>query len=102
MKVINILISVGDQAVENTILINTEGYLNIYDIYYTAELEDADMVICTVEQAPRFPRMPLLLLTDSKDTLETFETALEYSPFPVVDDDYRRLEWRIQSLVDLL
>ena len=65
-------------------------------------VDDVDILVCTPEFISNFQDKIVLALTDSADHLTEHDCVVEYTPFPITEDDYERLEWRIITVAQNL
>ena len=79
----------GDELVGFGINLDTEGMTN-------------DGVVTLPEYLTLFTGTPTLLLSDSLDSIAAHEDVVEFSPFPITEDDLARLEFRLIAMVSEL
>jgi len=66
-----------------------------FAVEFTKKAKKADIVVTIPEYLKLFPNTPLLALSDNRDVFDDFENVIDYTPFPISDDDFLRLEFRI-------
>ena len=72
-----------------------EGTLKGFAIDVVESSKEADIVICIPEFIKTFQDSIVIALTDSSKSLMEEDCVVEYTPFPITEDDLQRLEWRL-------
>ena len=75
-----------------------EGLLKGFAIDIVEVSDEADIVVCTPDFINTFQEAVVIVLTDSSEFLEENDCVVEYTPFPITDDDLERLNWRLTAV----
>lgn len=102
MRDVKIFIFTGSSVVDHDISKVLEHSLKGFAISFTTDILEAELVITTPDFRHKGDPLPVLLLTDSISTYQECENAVDFSPFPVTEDDILRLEFRIIGAIDNL
>ena len=95
MKQVKVRFFTGREEFNMEIAKRLLGVLASYDIVVTDNIDDADIGVCTPEYCRLFEKIPIVVLTDSVDSFFEVGNAVEWTPIPITDDDFLRLEFRL-------
>ena len=95
MTVIKAHIYTGLQEATNNIIKALKTRLLGFAIELISDPLDADIIVTRPEYIHYYTDYAILVLTDSSDSFDSYENVVDYSPFPLTDDDYSRLEFRL-------
>ncbi len=99
MRTLKIQVFTGRSSFDDLIANRLQKVLEEYTLEVTEDPTLADIAISTPDYCSLFPDMPILVLTDSADLFLEVDNAVEWTPVPITDDDFLRLEFRLLGIV---
>ena len=100
MKTIRVLVHTGSEDADALIIDKLQPLLGSSGVEFSELLYD--VVITLPEYILRFNDTPALVLTDDMDIIQTHANALDYTPIPISEDDYLRIEFRLLGIIHTL
>ena len=102
MKSMYLYIFTGREEFNEDIAKRLQKTLEEFNLEVTEDPSLAELVITTPEYCRIFHGVPILVLTDSIDSFLEVENAIEWTPIPITDDDFLRLEFRLIGVTDTI
>ena len=98
MNTLNVMFFTGRTEFNQEIGQALEGTLKGFAVDVVQTSEEADIVVCTPDFIRTFQDNIVMVLSDSSEFLDENDCVVEYTPFPITDDDLERLNWRLISI----
>ena len=98
MNKLTVYVHTGNSQINEDIANFLAPQLALHNISFISDDVEAD--VTRPEYLMAFNGFAILALTDDSTVQEEYEEVLDYSPFPVTADDFKRIEFRLLSIAD--
>lgn len=99
---LSVLIRTGSQVFDDRIVSFLRPSLTRLEVSFEEDVKVATIVVCLPEQISLYDKKFMVVLSDDLNLLVEHDNIVEIVPVPVVEDDFRRLEWKLVFLIDLI